>query len=81
MCRVLKVSRSCFYRWYTGNISKRDFENIRLTQVIKKVFEDRKGTYGSPRIKANLKRQGYLVSKPKVAKLMRKEVLRSKKKI
>ena len=78
MCKVLKVSRSCYYRWYTGNISKRDFENYRLTQVIKQVFEESKRTYGSPRITANLKRQGYIISRPRVAKLMRKEGLRSK---
>ena len=80
MCKVLKVSRSCFYRWYTGNISKRYFENIRLAQVIKQVFKESKGTYGSPRITANLKKKGYLVSKPRVAKLMRKEGLKSKTK-
>ena len=78
MCKVLKVSRSCYYRWYTGNISKRVFENQRLTQVIKQVFEESKRTYGSPRITANLKRQGYVISRPRVAKLMRKEGLRSK---
>ena len=78
MCKVLKVSRSCYYRWYTGNISKRGFENQRLTQVIKQVFEESKRTYGSPRITANLKRQGYVISRPRVAKLMRKEGLRSK---
>jgi transposase InsO family protein len=48
--------------------------------VIKQVFSESKGTYGSPRITANLKRQGYLVSKPRVAKLMRKSGLRSKTK-
>ena len=73
MCKVLKVSRSCYYKWYTGNISKHDFENIRLTQVIKRVFTESKKTYGSPRIAASLKRQGYAVSRPGVAKLMRKE--------
>ena len=78
MCKVLKVSRSCYYRWYTGNISKRDFENHRLTQVIKQVFQESKRTYGSPRITASLKRQGYFVSRPRVAKLIRKEGLRSK---
>jgi putative transposase len=52
--------------WFTGNISKRDFENIRLMQVIKQVFNDSKGTYGSPRITASLKRKGYLVSKPRL---------------
>ena len=80
MCKVLRVPRSCYYRWFTGNISQRDFENQRLTQVIKQVFQESKNTYGSPRIAANLKRQGYAVSRPRVARLMRKEGLRSKTK-
>ena len=42
------------------------------------MFQESKRTYGSPRITASLKRQGYLVSRPRVAKLMRKEGLRSK---
>ena len=78
MCTVLKVSRSCYYRWYTGDVSKRAFENQRLTQVIKQVFFESKQTYGSPRITAAMKRKGYIVSKPRVAKLMRKNGLRSK---
>ena len=78
MCKVLKVSRSCYYRWYTSNISIKYFKNQRLTQVIKQVFEKSKSTYGSTRITANLKRQGYYVSRPRVSTLMRKEGLRSK---
>lgn len=78
MCRVLTVSRSCFYKWYSGDISKRELENRRLTHVIKAIFRESKNTYGSPRITANLKRLGYVVSQQKVAKLMRKEGLRSK---
>ena len=80
MCKVLRVPRSCYYRWFTGNISQRDFENQRLTQVIKQVFQESKNTYGSPRIAANLKRQGHVVSRPRVDRLMRKEGLRSKTK-
>ncbi|MFT4900082.1 MAG: hypothetical protein ACI9U0_001883 [Flavobacteriales bacterium] len=35
MCKVLKVLISYYYSWYTGEILKHNFENIRLTQVIK----------------------------------------------
>ena len=78
MCKVLKVSRSCYYRWYSGDVSKREFENQRLTEVIKQVFIKSRKTYGSPRIAAQLKRLGYTASRPRVAKLMRKIGLRSK---
>jgi len=44
-----------------------------LTQVIKQVFTESKKTYGSPRILASMKRQGYAVFRLRVAKLMRKE--------
>ena len=69
---VLKVSRSCHYWWYTGGISKRAFENQRLTEVIKQVFFESKQTYGSLRITVAMKRKRYSVSKPRAAKLMRK---------
>lgn len=78
MCKVLKVARSSYYKWYVGDVSKRDFENLRLSKVIKQVFQKSKRTYGSPRITAQLKKEGYLVSRPRVAKLMRKEGLKSK---
>ena len=78
MCKVLKVPRSCYYRCYTSNISKRGFENQRLIQVVKKVSEESRKTYGSLRITANLKRHSYVISRPRVVKLMRKEELISK---
>ena len=42
------------------------------------MFQESKRTYGSPRITASLKRSGYAVSQPRVAKLMKKEGLQSK---
>lgn len=56
MCKVLKVSRSCYYRWYGGNISNRAFENQRLTKVIEQLFKESRNTYGSPRIIAAMKK-------------------------
>jgi transposase InsO family protein len=70
MCRVLKVSRSCFYRWFSGSISKRSLENKKITTVIQKVFEDSRKTYGSPRIQASLNNLGYVVSRRRVSRLM-----------
>ena len=49
MCKVLEVSRSCYYRWYSGGISKRKLENQEFTIAIKRVYNDSKQTYGSPK--------------------------------
>ena len=57
---------------------KEALDNQRLIQVIKKVSEESRKTYSSPRITANLKRQGFAISRLRVAKLMRKEGLKSK---
>jgi len=47
-------------------------------KVIKQIFNTSNQTYDSPRITTVLKKQGYLASKPRVTKLMRKHRLRSK---
>ena len=78
MCKVLKVSRSVYYRWFCEGPSNRELENQKLTISIKEVFQESKRTYGSPRVTAELKRRGVNVSKPRVAKLMRLNNLKSK---
>jgi len=78
MCKVLKVSRSCYYRWYSGGISNRELENKMFSILIKQIFNESKHRYGSPRIAAELRNKGYVISKPRVAKLMRLNGLRSK---
>lgn len=78
MCKVLKVSRSSYYKWLKGGISKRKYENQILTNEITKIFHMSKQTYGSPRITMALAKQGFKASKPRVAKLMRLAGLKSK---
>ena len=78
MCRVLEVSRSSYYRWYSGFKSKCTLENEKLMLVIEKVFNESNHTYGSPRITAHLNNHGYSISKPRVAKLMQDQGLKSK---
>jgi len=72
MCRALKVSRGGYYAWRERPPSRRVKENKKLLDVIKKIYEDSEQTYGSPRITKSLEDKGYTVSRPRVARLMRK---------
>ena len=80
MCRVMGVSRSGYYAWRNRPKSKRSIENQALSQQIKEIFYESKQTYGSPRITGALKARGIDISRPRVARLMRKSHLRSKMK-
>lgn len=78
MCRVLQASRSGYYRWNLGVISKRTHRRDYISEEIKQVFYKSKETYGSPRITAELRQQGIKVSRKMTAKLMREMNLSSK---
>ena len=67
MCKVLEVSRSCYYRWYSGGISRRKLENQKLAVEINRVYNESKQIYGSPRVTMVLKQEGYTVSERRVA--------------
>ncbi|WP_240315472.1 IS3 family transposase [Aquimarina longa] len=78
MCKVLKVSRSSYYRWYSNGPCNRVLEDQKLTLEIKNIFYDSRQTYGSPRIKQELLRRGYKVSRSRISRLMKSNGLRSK---
>jgi transposase InsO family protein len=71
MARVLGISRSGYYHFCHGKISKRQQENETLQEMIKTIFSTSRHTYGSPRVHAELKAQGFQVSRPRVARLMK----------
>jgi putative transposase len=71
LCRVLEVSRSGFYAWCRRAPAQRVQAEQRLTQAIQAAHRRSRGTYGSPRIHAELKAQGLPVSRKRVARLMR----------
>jgi transposase InsO family protein len=77
MCKVFKISKSRYYAWCRHPESARAAENQRLTALIRKEFADSHLTYGSPRVAGNLRKAGVAVSRPRVARLMRKACLRS----
>jgi putative transposase len=68
--RVLGVSPSGFYAWRKRPPSKREQADEILTQEIKKIHQKSKGTYGAPRIHAELAEQGLHVGRKRVARLM-----------
>ncbi len=66
----LKVSRSGFYDWLKRGVSTRAVEDQKLTQCIRAIYTDSRGTYGSPRVHQTLRRQGKRVGKKRVERLM-----------
>lgn len=71
MCRVLEVSKSGYYTWAKRPTSRRFQSNDRLVEAIKQVHLESRKTYGSPRIHAELIRQGIRCGHNRVARLMR----------
>lgn len=54
MCRVLKVSTSGYFAWLKRPASRRATSDEELTARIKAIHEMSDGTYGAPRIRAEL---------------------------
>jgi putative transposase len=72
MCRVLEVSTSGYYAWRKRTVSQRSQEDAILTDRIRTIHTRSKGTYGAPRIHAELAdEEGVRVGRKRVARLMR----------
>jgi putative transposase len=71
LCRLLGVSRSGYYAWQTRPPSARACANQKLTRRILEVHEQSRGTYGAPRIWADLRDRGVVCSRKRVARLLR----------
>jgi putative transposase len=71
MCRVLGVSPSGYYAWQRRAPSARAQQDAALTMKIHTIHIESRGTYGAPRIHAELAAQGLAVGRKRVARLMR----------
>lgn len=70
MCKLLNVSRSNYYTYQeTSNCN--DFE----TDRVKRIFRDSNNTYGTRRIKVECKREGIVISRRRIGRIMRQEGL------
>jgi len=82
MSKVLGVSRSGYYGWRRRPCSRRQRENEQVLMEIKESHRKSKGTYGSPRVTADIRAKGIPCGKNRVARIMRKNgiVARSRRK-
>jgi transposase InsO family protein len=69
-CRALGVSQAWFYKWRHGDPSPAHARREQLKVAIARLFAAHRGTYGSPRITADLHDEGWSVSENTVAALM-----------
>lgn len=73
MARLPGVSRQGYYAWRDRAPSRRRREDAELTEKIRRHHERSHGTYGAPRIHADLREiDGLSVGRKRVARLMRK---------
>jgi len=70
MCRLLGVSSSGYYAWMKRRPSRRAEADAALLAEIRAAHAISRGTYGAPRIHAELTAKGIRVGRKRVARLM-----------
>lgn len=71
MCRALGVSASGFYAWRDRKPSPRAIANAVMTERIRQINKDSYESYGMPRVREELQEQGEVISRKRIARLMR----------
>jgi putative transposase len=72
-CRALGVSESWFFKWHDRPPTPAEQRRAEVDQAVAAAFEASKGTYGSPRIHAELRAGGWRISEKTVAKSMARQ--------
>jgi putative transposase len=71
-CSVMEVSTSGFYAWQAHPLTDKDLDDAYLTNTIVDIHTMSRGSYGSPRVHAELRLgEGIRCSKKRVERLMR----------
>ncbi|MFI2120733.1 IS3 family transposase [Streptomyces sp. NPDC020299] len=73
LCTILGIARSRFYYWRrtAADRAARQAADARLTARIRAVHRESDGTYGVPRITAELRDDGERVNHKRIARVMR----------
>jgi len=71
LCRVLGVSPSGYYAWLGRRASQRATTDTALLEQIRESHRRSRGTYGAPRIHAELRDAGVRVGRKRVARLLK----------
>jgi transposase InsO family protein len=70
-CTALEVSSSAYYQWSKQEPSQRAKDDSRLGERIAVIHRASRGSYGSPRVQRQLRREGLCCGRKRVARLMR----------
>ena len=70
MCRLLGVSPSGYYAWLKRRPSRRAVTDAALIGEIRAAHAASRGTYGAPRIHAELTAKGMRIGRKRVARVM-----------
>ena len=71
LCKVLNVTRSDYYYHTKNPMNSYKEANQKLDVEIKRVYDDSRGRYGSPKITKQLNNEGIKVSQKRVARRMK----------
>src|ERR1700750_1946712 len=71
MARVLGVSPAGYYAWRSRLPSARATADGELLRQVRTIHAVSRGTYGSPRVHAELRAEGRPIGKKRIARLMR----------
>jgi putative transposase len=81
MCQAFQVSRSGYYKYINQlKKGKRNKENILLVEVILNIWINSRRLYGSPKITAALRNEGFSVNKKRVVRLMKLNDIKARRK-
>lgn len=75
MCRTLEISPSGYYASRSRPLCARKVEDRRILDRILRIHAMSRGTYGAPRVHAELAAEGIRIVRKRVARLMREEAL------
>jgi transposase InsO family protein len=78
-CLLLGVSLSWFYKWRGRPPTPRQQRRADLDAAVAAMFDDAKGLHGSPRLHADLRAAGWVVTEKTVAESMRRQGLAARK--
>jgi putative transposase len=70
-CELLEISRAAYYERRKDAPSRREIDDAELLANIKAIHSTSRGTYGSPRVHAELRREGVACGRRRVRRLMR----------
>ena len=74
MAKVLKVSRSGFYKWLIRKPSRRDVQDAVLKSAIRSAHDLSRASFGPRRLQTELQENGYHVGRDRIDRLRKQMV-------